>query len=74
MAPALNTKDVINDYIFITWPEPDTSDSFGAFALIIVIFYNNQGAITLIKDLTNYFKTKYIYTKYCFLREYIINK
>ena len=73
MAPALDAEDVINDHTFITWPEPDT-DSFGAFALIIVIFCDNQGAIALVKDPTNHSKTKHIYTKYCFLRKCIVNK
>ena len=73
VAPA-HAEDVIDDYALITWPEPDTSDSFGAFAFTTVIFCDNQGTIALAKDPTNHFKTKHMHTKYCFLGEYIANK
>ena len=49
-------------------------DAIHAIILAMVIFYNNQGVIALAKDPTNYSKTKYIYTKYMFLRECVGNQ
>ena len=65
----INPKNIILNYtLFIK-----QALKYNIFAFIIIIFYNNQGAITLIKNPINYSKIKYIYTKYIFLREYISN-
>ena len=66
ITPHINPKEVSENYTLIT-AQMGGIDTIYTITLTIVIFYNNQKAIALAKDPTNYSKIKYIYIKYIFL-------
>ena len=65
----INFKNTTLNYTFFI----KQALKYNIFAFTIVIFYNNQKIIILIKNFISYIKIKYIYTKYIFLKKYINN-
>ena len=72
VTPHMDPEEVSENHALIA-AQIRGMDTIHAIALVIVIFCDNQGAIALAKDSINYSKTKYMHTKYMFLRECVGN-